>query len=762
VLYLNIPGIDRSAQQMKIRHWGSGITVALVLCGSLFAGPASSAAEPIVPGHLPYPAGGTSVLGDGIDAGNRNAQLAETVPAQINQSWRAEPPLCPSSGGSSAVSISVSGNRTVVVDTQYQCSWLSAYETGTGKLLWRHQYHFAHMAKIDGSRVYLAHDNPETSQMVLDTFNLNTGALLWTSPYVSEYRTVFGSGVVMGGYYALDATTGINRFVAGPSATSEPSLIEAGRVIYNGQGLVEAFSATTGKSIWKYVKPGGNSGPYGPGAGTAAASVHNGRLYIPSNFYTAQTLVLDAATGRYIRTLPNSTKAIAFDGRTGIFTTSGYSEPSVITAVDLETGAVQWTHRLGMKDLNYGYEVVSSAPVIANGLVWILAGVDTGTPGQLMALDEITGRIRSGTTVGCPPAFGGNLAIAQHRIFVPTACGVQTYVPGAADTVAPTVTGRTPAASATNMSQTGDITVGFSEVVSGVNGSTFTLKNPAGTVIPATVTYNETIRVATLNPTGALAADTKYTVTLTGSVTAIRDASNNALATTQWTFTTGPGPTVTNRTAWFATGVSQTADVTATFSEPVIGVSATTFTLKNPAGTAVPATVTYNPTSRVATLNPTTTLAADTRYTATLTGSATAIRDVAGNPLADNPSEKEPSATTSWYFTTGPVPTVISRSPAVNATAVSRTADITATFSEPVTGTSGNYFMLTNATTGAMVPVELYSYNAASRVATLNPRGTLTANTKYTVTLTSSTYGGIRDAAGNPLQTTRWTFTTGP
>lgn len=753
---------------MKIRQRGIGITAALVLCGALAAGP-TSAAEPIVPGHLPYPAGGTSVLGDGINAGNQNAQLAETIPAQINRSWRAEPPLCPSSGGSSAVSISVSGIRTVVVDTQYQCSWLSAYETGTGKLLWRHQYHFAHMAKIDGSRVYLAHDNPETSQMVLDAFNLNTGALLWTSPYVSEYRTVFGSGVVMGGYYAVDATTGTNRFVAGPSATSEPSHIEAGRVIYNGEGLVEAFSATTGKSIWKYVKPGGS---FGPGAGTAATSVHNGRLYVPSPNYTERTLVLDAATGKYIRTLPNSKKAIAFDGRTGIFTTYGNSasapvtggEPDVITAVDLETGAVQWTHRLGMKDQNYGYEVVSSAPIIANGLVWILAGVDTGTPGQLMALDEITGRVRSGTEIPCPPAFGGNLAIAQHRIFAPTACGVQTYSPGAADTAAPSVTGRTPAASATNVSQTGDITAAFSEVVSGVSASTFTLKNPAGTVIPATVTYNATIRVATLNPTTTLAPDTKYTATLTGSGTAIRDASNNPLATTKWTLTTGPAPTVTNRSpAWFATGVSQTANVTATFSEAVSGVSATTFTVKNPAGTAVPATVTYNATTRVATLNPTAALAADTTYTAALTGGATAIRDMANNPLTNNPSEKEPLATTNWYFTTGPIPTVVSRSPAANATGVSRTANITATFSEAVTGTSfGNHFDLHNATTNAMIPVEAFSYDAATRVATLNPNGTLAANTKYTVTLSNGLYGGILDVGGNPIQTTRWSFITGP
>jgi hypothetical protein len=356
----------------------------------------------------------------------------------------------------------------------------------------------------------------------------------------------------------------------------------------------------------------------------------------------------------------------------------------------------------------------------------------------------------------------GNLAIAQHRVFVPTGCGVQTYVPGTADITAPTVTGRTPAASATSVNQNADITAAFNEVVSGVSASTFTLKNPAGTVIPATVTYNETIRVATLNPTAALAPDTKYTATLTGSATAIRDTSNNALATTRWTLTTGPAPTVTKTSPRsFATGVSQTADVTATFNEPVIGVSATTFTVKNPAGTVVPATVTYNPTSRVATLNPTAALAADTRYTVTLTGGATAIRDVAGNPVTDDPSQFR--AATNWYFTTGPVPTVISRSPAANATGVSRTANITATFSEAVTGTgSSNHFMLRNATTGAMVPAEALSYNAATRVATLNPRGTLAANTKYTATLTNGLYGGILDAAGNPLQTTRWSFTTGP
>jgi hypothetical protein len=52
--------------------------------------------------------------------------------------------------------------------------------------------------------------------------------------------------------------------------------------------------------------------------------------------------------------------------------------------------------------------------------------------------------------------------------------------------------------------------------------------------------------------------------------------------------------------------------------------------------------VTYNATTRVVTLDPSVTLAANMRYTATLTGGATAIRDIAGNPLT----------TISWSFTT--------------------------------------------------------------------------------------------------------------
>lgn len=90
-----------------------------------------------------------------------------------------------------------------------------------------------------------------------------------------------------------------------------------------------------------------------------------------------------------------------------------------------------------------------------------------------------------------------------------------------------------------------------------------------------------------------------------------------------------------------ATGVGLAAPATATFSEALAPatVNATTFTLSSAAG-SVPAAVSFNSQTRVATLTPSATLEPSTTYTATLT---TGVTDLAGNPLA---------APVSWTFTT--------------------------------------------------------------------------------------------------------------
>jgi FtsP/CotA-like multicopper oxidase with cupredoxin domain len=317
------------------------------------------------------------------------------------------------------------------------------------------------------------------------------------------------------------------------------------------------------------------------------------------------------------------------------------------------------------------------------------------------------------------------------------------------------VTATNPASGATGVSTNVRPTVVFSEPVTGISNTTFTLKQGA-TAVPATVTYNAATMTATLSPTRTLTADRPYTLSLT---TAIKGVAGVSVAATSWNFITGPSPTViiTNPAAG-ATGIglgtlAVPTPLSATFSEPVtglptVGAATPNFTLKLGAVT-IASKVTYSAITRVATLTSVAPLIADSTYTLSLTS---AIQDAAGNPLTAK----------TWTFITGPAPVVTARTPAVNAVGVSRTANITATFSEAVAGlpvaaaASGN-FTIRRTSNGVAFP-SVVSYSAATRVATLNPTGTLLARTQYTVTLSS----GITDTAGNLLAPVSWSFTTGP
>ncbi|MHA7300686.1 S8 family serine peptidase [Pseudarthrobacter sp. MDT1-22] len=211
-----------------------------------------------------------------------------------------------------------------------------------------------------------------------------------------------------------------------------------------------------------------------------------------------------------------------------------------------------------------------------------------------------------------------------------------------------------------------------------------------------------------------------------------------------------PAPTVTAKSpAAQSTAVPVASNVTATFSKAVQGVGAGTFVLRNAAGTAIPATVSYDATTKTATLDPSANLAADVTFTATLVGGATAIRDTAGTPLAS----------TSWTFTTGPAPTVTGFTPGSNSLLVRRNNNLSVTFSEPVQGVSTATFTVKNAATGALVPAAVFR-NGTTNQWILDPQNTLAAKTKYMVTVSG---GGtsIRDLAGNQLATKTWQFTTG-
>jgi hypothetical protein len=110
-------------------------------------------------------------------------------------------------------------------------------------------------------------------------------------------------------------------------------------------------------------------------------------------------------------------------------------------------------------------------------------------------------------------------------------------------------------------------------------------------------------------------------------------------------FSTSTAPSVSSVTpANGATGVSTGTTVTATFNKAMdpASITSTTFTLQSSAG-AVAAAVSYNATTRTATLTPSAALALGTTYTATVKGGATGAKDSTGTPMA---------ADFVWSFTT--------------------------------------------------------------------------------------------------------------
>jgi len=275
------------------------------------------------------------------------------------------------------------------------------------------------------------------------------------------------------------------------------------------------------------------------------------------------------------------------------------------------------------------------------GVVSYLGKTATFNPtGNLAASTPYTATL----TTGVKDLAGNALAVSKTWSFT---TGTAT------DTTAPTVSSFVPANNATGVAISGNIAVTFSETMnpSTITTSTLTLKQGT-TVVPGAVSY--TGKTATFNPTSNLAASTLYTVTVT---TGVKDLADNALfASKTWNFTTGTtaditAPTVTSTIpATAATGVAVNANITAAFSEAMdpATVSTATFTLKQ-GTTAVPGAVT-SPSTTSATFNPTSNLANNTTYTATLT---TGVKDLAGNALL---------VTKTWSFTTvvaaalGPLP----------------------------------------------------------------------------------------------------------
>ena len=236
---------------------------------------------------------------------------------------------------------------------------------------------------------------------------------------------------------------------------------------------------------------------------------------------------------------------------------------------------------------------------------------------------------------------------------------------GAADTTRPRVVSTTPVNGDTNVPTNRKVTATFSEDMApaSLQGAfTLTCSTPCVSPTGNTVSYAAGSKTATLTPSTVLDPTTQYTATVT---TAATDLAGNALAGNQaalpaasnyvWMFTTGAttdttAPTVTSvNPADLATGVALNSSINARFSEAMdqSTINSTTFTVQTtgtPLGPVLSGSFSYDPQTNIATFTPTSNLAPNTQYTATVTTGAT---DLAGIALAPG------AVPNPWTFTTG-------------------------------------------------------------------------------------------------------------
>ena len=169
-----------------------------------------------------------------------------------------------------------------------------------------------------------------------------------------------------------------------------------------------------------------------------------------------------------------------------------------------------------------------------------------------------------------------------------------------------------------------------------------------------------------------------------------------------------------------ARGVALDGNVEANFSEAMDASTITdsTFTLILD-GTPVSATVSYDPTTKKATLNPNTVLQAGKTYTAKIKSGSAGVKDSSGNAL--NTDEV-------WSFTTLDTtpPRVTSTVPSANATGVAPTVNGKATFSEHMTASTINKTTFTLRKQGSTgLVAATVTYDSSTDTATLDPTNSL-------------------------------------
>lgn len=335
---------------------------------------------------------------------------------------------------------------------------------------------------------------------------------------------------------------------------------------------------------------------------------------------------------------------------------------------------------------------------------------------------------------------------------------VSVWTTGAvADTTAPTVTGTIPTNGQTNVAINTKVGATFSESMDPltITNTNFTVKETvSGATVIGTISYSGVNAVFV--PLANLAPSTRYTLTVKGGSTGVKDLAGISMVNDfviSWTTGAAPdatAPTVTDTIhPNGAINVPVNSFTGATFSEAMDPqtVNNISYTLtETVSGVPVPGTVGYSGVNAI--FYPLNSLAYATNYTVRIKGGISGVKDLAGNAMVSD-------FVIRWNTGAIPdtvAPTVTMVNPADLATNVPVTTSVSATFSEAMDALTMNTanFQVAGVT-------GLVTFDTASKTVTFKPSANLADNTTYTATVST----GVKDIAGNPLVTNKvWRFTT--
>jgi hypothetical protein len=323
------------------------------------------------------------------------------------------------------------------------------------------------------------------------------------------------------------------------------------------------------------------------------------------------------------------------------------------------------------------------------------------------------------------------------------------------DSTAPTVTTVSPANGAVNVSPSVGVTVNFSEAMDSatITTTTFTVKNGASATLCTSVSLSSDGLTATCSHTSDFPTSTLLSVAVT---TGAKDLAGNAVTAFSSSFTSGASDSI-RPTIVSVSPADNAADIpinvaaSVTFSEAMKSSTITTTNLKiytgtaNPcpptALTAVTATVSLSSDQTVASISPSSSLAANTEYTLSVSNN---VQDAAGNTMQQ--SNCTTFRTSSSSDSTRPQ--IVGSTPNSGATNVVETVRPEIFFSEAMDSSTLTATNIQLKRKDTQASVSLYTQvNSDSLTVRIIPTTTLVNGQIYTMTVLSD----VKDLAGNTL-----------